>query len=225
LLSPEPPSGGVEPSRYTFNPADPVPTIGGNFQNLGVPGLLEGGGFDQRGRADLSLCTDTLPLAQRRDVLVFRTPPLAEAVEVTGPLTVTLWISSSAVDTDFTAKLVDEYPANEDYPTGYALNIADSILRVRYRNGFERAEPMEPGEVYRITIEPQPTSNRFERGHRIRLDISSSNFPHFDVNPNTGEPPGRERRVVVAHQAVYHDAARPSHILLPIVPARKEGSR
>ncbi|HEY8369115.1 MAG TPA: CocE/NonD family hydrolase, partial [Thermodesulfobacteriota bacterium] len=225
LLSPEPPPGGVEPSRYTFNPADPVPTIGGNFQNLGVPGLLEGGGFDQRGRADLSLCTDTLPLAQRRDVLVFRTPPLAEAVEVTGPLTVTLWISSSAVDTDFTAKLVDEYPPNEDYPAGYALNIADSILRVRYRNGFERAELMEPGQVYRITIEPQPTSNRFERGHRIRLDISSSNFPHFDVNPNTGEPPGRERRIVVAHQAVYHDAARPSHILLPIVPARKEDSR
>ncbi len=221
-LSPEAPQAGVAPTRYTFNPADPVPTIGGNFQNLGVVGLLEGGGFDQRGRKDLTLCADTLPLAARRDVLVFRTAPLPQAVEVTGPLAVKLWISSSAVDTDFAAKLIDEYPPNEDYPAGYALNIADSIIRVRYRNSRERAELMEPGQVYEIVIEPQPTSNLFAKGHRIRLDVSSSNFPHFDVNPSTGEPLGRERRFTVAQQAVYHDAGRPSHILLPIVPVREE---
>lgn len=217
-LSSEPPKADVPPSAYTFNPADPVPTIGGNFQNLGVVGLLEGGGFDQRGRKDLSLCTDTLPLAARRDVLVFRTEALTEGVEVTGALTVRLWIASSAVDTDFTAKLVDEYPPSEDYPEGYALNIADSIARVRYRGSRERAELMEPGRVYEITIEPQATSNHFAPGHRIRLDISSSNFPHYDVNSNTGEPLGLERRFTVAHQSVFHDAARPSHIVLPIVP-------
>jgi putative CocE/NonD family hydrolase len=218
VLSADMPAAEAPPSTYTYNPADPVPTIGGNFQNLGVPGLLEGGGFDQRGRRDLTTCADTLPLAARRDVLVFRTPPLGEGLEVTGPLTVRLWVSSSALDTDFTAKLIDEYPPSEDYPEGYALNIADSILRVRYRTSRERPEPLEPGAVYEIAIEPQATSNYFAPGHRLRLDVSSSNFPHFDVNPNTGEPSGRERRLVVAHQVVYHDADRPSHIVLPIVP-------
>jgi putative CocE/NonD family hydrolase len=217
-LSPEPPKADVPPSVYTFNPADPVPTIGGNFQNLGVVGLLEGGGFDQRGRKDLSLCADTLPLAARRDVLVFRTEMLEAGVEVTGALTVRLWIASSTVDTDFTAKLVDDYPPSEDYPEGYALNIADSITRVRYRASRERAELMEPGRVYEIAIEPQATSNYFAAGHRIRLDISSSNFPHYDVNPNTGEPLGLERRFTVAHQSVFHDAAHPSHVVLPIIP-------
>lgn len=218
-LSTDKPAAGAAASSYTFNPADPVPTIGGNFQNLGVVGLLEGGGFDQRGRKDLSLCADTLPLAARRDVLVFRTPPLAQGVEVTGPLTVRLWISSSAVDTDFTAKLIDEYPPSEDYPEGYALNIADSITRVRYRGSRETATLMEPGRIYEITIEPQATSNYFAAGHAIRLDISSSNFPHYDVNPNTGEPLGRERRFAIAHQTVYSDAAHPSHIVLPVVRA------
>lgn len=218
-LSTDKPAAGAAASSYTFNPADPVPTIGGNFQNLGVVGLLEGGGFDQRGRKDLSLCADTLPLAARRDVLVFRTPPLAQGVEVTGPLTVRLWISSSAVDTDFTAKLIDEYPPSEDYPEGYALNIADSITRVRYRGSRETATLMEPGRIYEITIEPQATSNYFAAGHAIRLDISSSNFPHYDVNPNTGEPLGRERRFAIAHQTVYSDAAHPSHIVLPLVRA------
>jgi putative CocE/NonD family hydrolase len=217
-LFPDLPPADAPPSRYTFNPADPVPTVGGNFQNLGVVGLLEGGGFDQRGRRDLSLCADTLPLAARRDVLVFRTPPLAKGVEVTGPLTVRLWISSSAVDTDFTAKLIDEYPPTEDYPEGFALNIADSIMRVRWRDSRERAELMEPGRIYDIAIEPQATSNFFAAEHSIRLDISSSNFPHYDVNPNTGEEPGTERRLVVAHQTVYHDAAHPSHVVLPVVP-------
>ena len=144
-------------------------------------------------------------------------PELTEPVEVTGPITVKLWISSTAVDTDFTAKLVDVCPPNEDYPDGFHLNLAENILRVRYRNGFDHQELMEPGEVYQITIEPQPTANRFMPGHRIRLDISSSNFPLWDANRNTGEPAGQERRIQIAHQTVYHDAARPSHVVLPIV--------
>lgn len=221
-LSTERPAEDAPPSGFTFNPADPVPTVGGNFPEKAIPGLLDGGGFDQRGRPDLILCQDTLPLAARRDVLVFRTPPLAEGIELTGPLMVRLWVSSSAVDTDFTAKLVDEYPPNPDYPEGFALNVADAIVRMRYRDSRERAELMEPGKVYEIRIDPQATSNHFARGHRIRVDISSSNFPHYDVNPNTGEPLGLERRSMVAHQTVYHDAIRASHIELPVVPSREK---
>lgn len=219
-LSTDKPAKEAPPSGFTFNPADPVPTVGGNFPEKAIPGLLDGGGFDQRGRPDLILCQDTLPLSARRDVLVFRTSPLAEGVELTGPLVVRLWVSSSAIDTDFTAKLVDEYPPNPDYPEGFALNIADAITRMRYRNSRERAELMEPGKVYVVRIDPQATSNHFARGHRIRVDISSSNFPHYDVNPNTGEPLGLERRSVVAHQTVYHDAVRASHVELPVVPSR-----
>lgn len=213
------PAENAPPSRYTFNPNDPVPTIGGNFLNLGMKGFPEGGGYDQRGRAEFVVCTDTLPLAARKDVLVFRTDALEQPMELTGPIVVRLWISSSAVDTDFTAKLIDEYPPSEDYPEGYALNIADAITRVRYRNSREKAELMEPGTVYEIEINPQATSNLFALGHRIRVDISSSNFPHYDINTNTGEALGLERTFTVAHQTLYHDAARPSHIVLPVIPA------
>ncbi|GIX47691.1 MAG: antibiotic hydrolase [Candidatus Tectimicrobiota bacterium] len=216
-LRQEAPPRGAPPSRYTFNPADPVPTIGGGVQTV-LPQLIQGGGFDQRGRPELWVCRDTLPLAARPDVLVFQTPPLEADVEVTGPITVRLWISSSAVDTDFTAKLLDVYPPSADDPEGFALNLTDGILRARYRNGFTAAELLTPGEIYALTIEPQPTSNLFKAGHRIRLDISSSNFPRFDVNPNSGEPLGRHRRLVVAHNTVYHDAEHPSHVLLPIIP-------
>lgn len=212
------PPADAPPSRYTYNPADPVPTIGGNTQNPLLPQLIQGGAFDQRGRADLWVCKDTLPLAARPDVLVFQTLPLTEDVEVTGPITVKLWAASSAVDTDFTAKLIDVYPPNEDYPDGFALNLADGIIRARYRSSWEHAELLTPGEIYAFTIEPQPTSNLFKAGHRIRLDISSSNFPHFDVNPNTGEPLGQSRRLVVAHNSIYHDAAHPSHVVLPVIP-------
>ena len=213
-----PPAPDAPPSSFTYNPSDPVPTIGGGVQNPMLPQLIQGGGFDQRGRTELWVCKDTLPLAARHDVLVFQTPPLERDMEITGPITVKLWVSSSAVDTDFTAKLLDVYPPNEDYPDGFALNLTDSIMRARYRNSWERAELMTPGEIYVLTIEPQATSNLFKAGHRVRLDISSSNFPHFDVNPNTGEPLGRSRRMVVAHNTVYHDAAHPSHVMLPVIP-------
>jgi hypothetical protein len=177
------------------------------------------GGFNQVESPNVYGCSEPyLPLGSRPDVLVFETEPLEQAVEVTGPIEVKIWVSSNAPDTDFTAKLIDVYPPSPWYPSGYALNLTDSIMRLRYRNGAESPDFPEPGEVSEITITLYPTSNLFARGHRIRLDISSSNFPRFDVNPNTGEPIGKDRMKRVAENTVYHDAMRPSHIVLPLVP-------
>jgi putative CocE/NonD family hydrolase len=112
------------------------------------------------------------------------------------------------------------YPPSKDYPSGFEMNLTDGIMRARYRNSPEHAELMKPGDVYELQIEPFPTGNVFKKGHRIRLDISSSNFPRFDVNPNTGEPLGLSRRVATADNTVYHDAKHPSSVVLPIVPRR-----
>jgi len=206
--------------EYRFDPRHPVPTIGGTVTS-GQP-VMVGGAFDQReGPRFFGSREPYRPLAERSDVLVFQTLPLESDVEVTGPITTRLWISSSCVDTDFTAKLIDVYPPNPDYPEGFAMNLTDGILRVRYRDSWERPSLMRPGEVYAISIDAFPTCNLFKRGHRIRLDISSSNFPHFDVNPNTGEPEGRASRFVVAQNRVYMDRQRPSHMILPIIPPRR----
>jgi putative CocE/NonD family hydrolase len=132
-----------------------------------------------------------------------------------------LYAASTAVDTDFTAKLIDVYPPSQDFPSGFDMNLTDGIIRARYRNSPEEQEFMMPGAVYEFVIEPFPTGNVFKKGHRIRIDISSSNFPRFDVNPNTGEPLGTHRRMIVADNSIYHDAAHPSHVVLPIVPARR----
>jgi len=132
-----------------------------------------------------------------------------------------LYVSSTAPDTDFTAKLIDVYPPNPDYPLGFDLNIGDSITRMRYRNSLEKPELMQPGKVYPVAIHLYPTANVFAKGHRIRLDISSSNFPRFDLNPNTGEPLQQHRRMVCADNTVYHDGERASHVVLPIIPSPK----
>jgi putative CocE/NonD family hydrolase len=158
------------------------------------------------------------PLSLRSDVLVFQTPPLGSDMEVTGRLIVNLWASTDGRDTDFTAKLVDVYSPNGSYPEGVDLNISDSIVRGRYRNGPGTAELLKAGLPYEFTIEVYPTSLLFKRGHRIRLDISSSNFPRFDMNPNTGEPLNDNRHWRVARNTVYMDGQHPSHITLPIVP-------
>jgi uncharacterized protein len=215
-LSPEPPATMGGSTTYAYDPRDPVPTIGGNI-SVGYE-ILPNGAFDQRGGPAVFGARDSLPLAARSDVLVFQTPPLTEDLEVTGPIEIRLWSSSSCVDTDFTAKLLDVYPPNPDYPDGYAMNIGDSIIRARYRNDRTKAEMLTPGEIVELTITLYPTSNLFARGHRIRLDISSSNFPRFDVNPNTGDPLGQHRRTLIAHNTVMHDAAHPSHVVLPIIP-------
>lgn len=138
-------------------------------------------------------------------------------MEVTGPITVKLYAASSAHDTDFTAKLIDVHPSTPDDPDGLAINLTDSIIRARYRNGWENPELLVPEQIYTFTFELYPTANLFKAGHCIRLDISSSNFPRFDVNPNTGGPLGKERRFELAHQTIYHDADHPSQIILPII--------
>jgi putative CocE/NonD family hydrolase len=112
---------------------------------------------------------------------------------------------------------MDVYPPSKDYPSGFAMNLTDGILRTRYRSSPAREELMTSGEIYRVVLEPFPTANLFKKGHRVRLDVSSSNFPRFDVNPNSGEPLGSHRRSVVADNTVYHDEAHPSHVVLPII--------
>ena len=235
----EPPREDDSATTYRFDPARPVPSIGGNVSSLrdvlplptGIadPGyagrgertvdVMRPGGFDQREAPGFHGCRPPyLPLGSRADVLVFQTEPLREPTEVTGPIEVHLWVATSAVDTDFTAKLIDVYPPSAWYPQGYALNLTDSIARLRYRNGRERGEPATPGEPVQVTLTLYPTSNLFLPGHRIRLDVSSSNFPRFDVNPNTGEPIGRERRRVVADNTVFHERGRESRVVLPIIP-------
>jgi hypothetical protein len=179
---------------------------------------MTSGGFDQRPRDDTHAALDRLPLSERPDVLVYRTPPLDDDLEVTGVVRLELFVSSTAPDTDFTAKLIDEIPPNPDYPLGFDLNIGDSIVRMRYREGLDhQAAPMRPGEVYRATIELYPTSVVFRKGHRIRIDISSSNYPRFDVNPNTGEALGTGRRKATADNTLWHQAGRASRVVLPVV--------
>ena len=241
-LAVEPPAAGAAPRTFTFDPEHPVPTIGGLLCQIGE---LPPAGPDAQEAAWTRFLNPVLRLrnvvspgpahqeeteeifgaeqpgrllCDRPDVLCFRTEPLADAVEVTGPIEVRLWVSSSAPDTDFTAKLVDEYPSSEDYPRGYQMGLCDSIIRCRYREGWDREVFMEPGHAHPVTITLTPTSNLFAAGHRIRVDVSSSNFPRLDLNPNTGEPVGRHTHQVVAEQTVHVDAERPSHILLPVIP-------
>ena len=218
-LSPKPQAKAAQPITYDFDPGRPVPSIGGTITS-GEP-LMRGGGFDQReGPTVYGSRQPYLPLEARPDVLVFQTPPLIEDIEVTGAIVANLWIASDGPDTDFTIKLIDLYPPSQDYPEGYALNLTDGILRCRYRDSWETPSLMTPGQAYPIKVTAFPTSNLFKAGHRIRLDVSSSNFPHFDVNPNTGAPEGTGLTRRVAKNTVYVDAARPSHVVLPVVPKR-----
>jgi putative CocE/NonD family hydrolase len=193
-LTTEPP-GEEPPDHFTYDPNDPVPTLGGRVHvGGGQPGA-----FDQ------------CPVEARPDVLCYSTPPLARDLEVTGPLSVTLFAASSAPNTDWVAKLVDVQP------DGRALNLQEGILRATHRIPGAAPSLIRPGEVYEYEIDLWATSNVFRAGHRIRVEISSSNFPHWDRNPNTGAPFGADDRLTVAHQAIFHDAARPSHILLPVI--------
>ena len=239
-LTTQPPPTDSAPARFSFDPARPVPTIGGpvtGFFEMVLPAermdpfwikymppwvlmrsvVADGPAHQQEAPGIVGCAPPYQPLATRSDVLVFETRPLTEAVEVTGAIEVRLWISSSATDTDFTAKLIDVYPPSADYPAGYHMNLCDSIIRCRYRDSFEVETLMTPGHVYEVRIALTPTSNLFGVGHRIRLDISSSNFPRFDLNPNTGEPMGQHTHTLVAHNTVYLDRDRPSHVVLPII--------
>lgn len=203
-------------TAYSFDPLKPVPTIGGNIS--AAYGTMNSGAFNQVEMPGVLGCEPPyVPLSSRNDVLVFQTPPLSKDVETTGPIQATLWVSSSACDTDFTVKLIDVYPPNRDYLEGYAMNISDTIFRARFHKSWEKQELLTSGEIYKLDITSYPTSNLFKKGHKIRVDISSSNYPRFDINPNSGEPLGRSRMTIIAHQKVYHDREHPSSILLPII--------
>ena len=196
-LSPAAP-GDEAPDVFLYNPANPVPTRGG--QLCCNPYFATSGAFDQN------------EIEQRSDVLVYSTPTLERDVEVTGPITVTLWAATSAADTDFTAKLVD---VCED---GCARNLTDGIIRARYRDSMSDPSLVEPGRAYCYTIDLWATSNVFKAGHRIRLEVSSSNFPRFDRNTNTGGVIAEDTELKPAVQTILHNAAHPSHVSLPIVP-------
>ncbi len=197
-LRTRPPRRGGE-DEFTYDPRNPAPTRGGAV--CCNPDVFPWGPMDQR------------PVESRRDVLVFSSEPLRADLEVTGAIRVILYIATTVRDTDFTAKLVDVYP------DGRAINLTDGILRLRYRKSIERPELAVPGKVYPITIDAGVTSNVFRAGHRIRVEISSSNFPRFDRNPNTGKPVAEESTLRTALQTVFHGPQRPSHVLLPVIPA------
>ena len=181
--------------EFTYDGKNPVPTAGGN-NLIGAPA----GPYDQT------------KVEERDDVLVYSTAPLEQEVEVTGPVKLILHAASSARDTDFTAKLVDVHP------DGKAYNLCDGIIRARYRNGVDSPALLEPGKTGRFEIDLWVTSNLFQRGHRIRLEVSSSNFPRFDRNPNSEKPFGTDAEMLSAKQTILHDAEHPSHLMLPVIP-------
>jgi putative CocE/NonD family hydrolase len=196
LLQTRPPRQRA-PQAYEYDPENPAPTLGGR---LCCSDKIPPGPADQRS------------IESRPDVLVFSTPPLERPVEVTGYVTLELYAATSATDTDFTATLADVDPS------GYARFLTDGIVRARYRSSTRDAEPVVPGQVYKFTIDLWATSNLFKAGHRIRLYVSSSNFPRFDRNPNTGESIVTASRWVKARQTIYHDRERPSALILPVIP-------
>ncbi|MCH8102419.1 MAG: CocE/NonD family hydrolase, partial [Chloroflexi bacterium] len=224
---------------WEHDPEHPVPSISANvtgfyewiklpegIDTAYVPGrarmrsMIEDGPLHQKEAPGMTGARAPYPLlADRPDVMVFQTPALDEEIEVTGASEVRLWVSSSAPDTDFTAKLLDIYPPSEDYPDGFHLPLVDSILRARFREGFDHEAFLQPGEIYEIVIPLPPISNLFAAGHRIRLYVASSNFPRFDINPNTGEPMGRHTHQEVARNTVHFGPEYPSRITLPIIPA------
>jgi putative CocE/NonD family hydrolase len=194
-LSWEPP-GGEEPDGYRYDPDDPVPTIGGH--HLGVFGVPNGP-FDQR------------PSAARPDVLVYTSEPFEADLEITGPLAMTLYASSSAPDTDFVVKVIDVLP------DGYAHPISEGILRCRFRDSQSEPALLTPGQVYALPVDLYAVSHVVPAGHRLRVHVTSSDFPQWDANPNTGEPFGASATIATAEQRVFHDELRPSHLRLPII--------
>ena len=194
-----------------------MPTIGGAVSSLDP--IVYAGPQDQVEGPQFFGCSPPyLPLSSRLDVLVFETPLLAAPLRIVGPIEAELYVATDAPDTDFTAKLIDVHPPSADYPRGYAMLLTDGIIRLRYADDPEHPRLATPGEVRRIRITLFPTANLFLPGHRVRLDISSSNFPKFDVNPNSGEPEGLARLSRIAVNTVFADASRPSRLILPVLP-------
>jgi len=214
------PGEAAASTTFEFDPKNPVPTVGGC--TCCARQIMTDGAWNQWGGKHTWTWPVPIPLSARNDVIVFMTPPLEHDTEIIGPVSATLWASSSAVDTDFTAKLIDVYPSSPDFPAGFDLIMGDGIIRARYRESDKQEKMMTPGEVYEFHVKLDPCCNVFKKGHRIRVDVSSSNFPRFDVNPNTGEPPNDNRRVMTAVNTIYHDGQHPSHIVLPLMPKKAE---
>jgi len=199
LLTTQSPEQNEPCDAFVYDPATPVPSRGGPVCCTGTPEESEG-------------ALDQSDIEMRHDVLVYSTPALEEDVDVVGPITLKIYVSSDVVDTDFTAKLID---VDKD---GRAFNVQEGILRTRFREGFDKQVMMEAGEIYLLEIDLQATGNRFLKGHKIRLEISSSNFPRFERNLNTGGKNYDETAWNIAHQKVFHDIGHPSHLILPIIP-------
>lgn len=208
------PTAAAASVTYDFDPRNPVPTMGGQVTS-GEP-VMSGGAYDQNSpdARVYGARKPYLPLDSRPDVISLTTPPLKQDVVLAGPVSAKLFISTTAPDTDFTVKLIDLHPPHADYPHGFAMILTDGIFRCRFHRSYERPELLTPGEVYEIEVTAPDTANRFAAGHRIRLDISSSNFPRFDVNTNTGEPEADARRTAEAANTVHMDAERPSHLVV-----------
>jgi putative CocE/NonD family hydrolase len=185
------------PDAYRYDPADPVPSLGGNVCCTG--GAIQPGSYDQRANEE------------RQDILVYTSEALEEGMEVSGFIEATLFVSSDAKDTDFTIKLIDVYP------DGRAFNLDETIFRARFREGFDKEVFMEDGQVYKIEMSPMSTSNYFQKGHRIRIEVSSSNFPRFERNLNTGGRNYDESEGVVATNRIHHSSEYPSQIRLPVI--------
>lgn len=197
------------PTQYTYDPRDPVPSIGGNANHRGVNKTLESGAVLREGSFDQR------PVEDRQDVLIFTTPTLEEDLEVIGPVSIQLYAATDGRDTDFTAVLIDVLP------DGRAMNVTEGIVRARFRESiWEPPKLIEPGKVYKYTIELLPTARVFRKGHKLRVHLSSSRFPLWDRNLNTGNDAATDTQPRVARQTIYHDAGRPSHLVLPIQDGR-----
>jgi len=214
----------VAVTSYTVDPSDPAPSSTGVcYTTSRVPAggsrrINTNGAWNQVEGTHLYGCSEPyLPLSARSDVLIFQTEPLEEDLVIVGHPTVELWISSDAPDTDFVAKLVDVYPPSEHYPAGFALAVSEGIQRAKFRNGLTEPVPLTPGEVCLVTVQLRPLANRFVRGHRLRLDITGSSWPHFDVNTHTGRNPSEDYERRVAIDTIHHGPQRPSRLVLPVL--------
>jgi len=179
---------------------------------------MRAGAYDQRtGPGVFGAKPPYGPLAERGDILVLSTPPLGRDLEIAGPVAAEFWVACDTPDADIAVKLLDVYPPTADYPDGFAMNLCEGLLRLRYRDSWEEPRPMVPGEVCAVTVACFPVANLFRRGHRLRLDIAGSNFPHFDVNPNSGAPEGSFADPRRAAVRIFADRSRPSHLVLPVI--------
>lgn len=231
------PNKNEDTTNWVHDPENPVPSVSGNVtgfyewqtlsedldsqyipQRARMKSLIPDGPLHQRQLpSTIGSYEEPTLLCERDDVNAFQTDVLDTDIEITGSVLINLWVSSDALDTDFTAKLLDVYPPSVEYPEGFHLPLGDSIIRARFRDGFENEVFMNLDEIYFVQIELPPLSNRFKHGHRIRVDISSSNFPRFDVNPNTGEPIGRHSHSIIARNSLHTNDKYPSNVSLSIV--------